>query len=124
MVHPVLFSALIAIVLLLTRVVNGELYNYSCYMINYKVLDPFFSSGQIPCLLENSNRIQLNNTGIFSSVQGSGRVEICNCVSNTSCFWQTVSTGSRTVPFSWKNSIVVCRELGYFDVQSPILQNT
>ena len=37
------------------------------------------------------------------------------CSTDTSCFWQTVSTGSQTVPFSWKNSIVVCRELGYFD---------
>ena len=72
------------------------------------------------------NTIQLNRSGVFSSSEGAGRVEICVCSgdTNSTCYWSTVSTGSTTVPMSWKNSIVVCRELGYLDVQSPILQNT
>ena len=92
-------------------------------------------TGQTPCSTHNT--IQLNNGGVFSSVTGVGRVidiwyniygrvEICACNSvnnNSSCFWQTVSTGSLTEPISWKNSIVICRQLGYSDVQSPILQD-
>ena len=83
-------------------------------------------SGRTPCNVTLQNSIQLNTTGVFAiSSVGSGRVEICYCTpSTTDCYWQTVSTGSNNDPFSWKNSIVVCRELGYFDVQSPILQNT
>ena len=70
--------------------------------------------------------LRLNSEGGFTT--GAGRVEICACyivsVNSTSCTWNTVSTGSDSVPMGWKNSIVVCRQLGYTDVQSPILQNT
>ena len=69
--------------------------------------------------------IQLNIAGFFSS--GAGRVEICRCSNNednSTCFWATVSTSSATQPWSWKNAIVVCRELGYNNVMNPILQNT
>ena len=82
--------------------------------------------GQSPCESSQLNSLRLNNNGVFSSITSAGRVEICVCIdiSNTICRWQTVSTGSTTEPISWKNSIVVCRDLGYQDVQSPILQST
>ena len=76
------------------------------------------------CLTDGA--LRLNNEGGFTS--GSCRVEICICdsvsVNSTNCSWNTVSTGSDSVPMGWKNSLVVCRQLGYADVQSPILQNT
>ena len=96
---------------------------YAGHTLEKNYCDMLYPSGQIPCSPEDANSIQLDSTGIFSSVQGSGRVEICVCSTDTSCFWQTVSTGSQTVPFSWKNFIVACRELGFYDVESPILQN-
>ena len=84
----------------------------------------FAISGRTPCSALLKDTVQLNSTGVFASGQGSGRVEICQCETDSSCYWETVSTGSLSTPFSWKNSIVVCRELEYFDVLSPILQNT
>ena len=83
----------------------------------------FSCTGQTSCSVQDA--LQLNNDGVFIAGTGSGRVEICVCTANNSqCFWQTVSTGSLIEPISWKNSIVICRQLGYNHVQSPILQNT
>ena len=79
-------------------------------------------TGQIMCSSEDE--IQLNAAGLFSP--GAGCVEICQCSSSSgdsSCFWATINTGS-TQPLGWKNAIVVCRDLGYDDVMSPIFQNT
>ncbi len=98
------------------------IYPYKQYLsvVSYS---SFNYTGNGPCNSTFHNTIQLNNGGVFVTGQSAGRVELCYC-SGLSCSWQTVSAGSLTVPFSWKNSIVVCRELEYFDVQSPILQNT
>ena len=86
----------------------------------------YILSGQTPCTSVLNSTVKLNNQGVFMSSPEAGRVEICVCStsSNSSCFWCTVSTGSPSQPLSWKNSIVVCRELGYLDVQSPIIPNT
>ncbi len=68
---------------------------------------------QVKLLVIIHNAIQLNNGGVFSTVTGSGRVEICVCTNSSLCYWQTISTGSLTEPISWKNSIVICRHLYY-----------
>ena len=83
-------------------------------------------SGQTLCSVEQENTVQLSNDGVFGSLPHSGRVEICVCdpLYNSTCYWNTISAGSNSVPMSWKNCIVVCRQLGYTDAQSPILQNT
>ena len=89
-------------------------------MIRFKFL------GQTPCSTDPfRTAIRLNDGGVFKN--GSGRVEICECADffdGSTCYWNTVTTGSNSVPMGWKNSIVGCRQLGYTDVQSPILQNT
>ena len=52
-----------------------------------------------------------------------GQVHICQCSSQGGeCVWETVTaTGTDREFWSWKNSQVVCRQLGYLGVQNPIL---
>ena len=103
-------------------------HTHSIYHIDYVYMPITYTytithTGQTPCSTQDD--IQLNTTGLFFSV--AGRVEICDCfnaIDSSTCFWATVSTGSATEPWSWKNAIVVCRELGYNNVMNPILQNT
>ncbi len=99
---------------------------FMCYSIVLEFqfsFDNLIITGQRSC----NSAFSLQLVRLDESVEGSGRVEICVCsdpVDNSTCYWNTVSTGSDSVPMGWKNSIVVCRQLGYTDVQSPILQNT
>jgi hypothetical protein len=46
----------------------------------------------------------------------SGRLEMCYCSGNMvgspdDCMWRVVNSGSPTVPWSWKNVQVACRQL-------------
>ena len=48
----------------------------------------------------------------FTSTNNAGRLEICYCPSNGgNCTWTTISAGSFTTSWSWKNVQIACRDL-------------
>ena len=83
-----------------------------------------FITGQSPC--NTVNELQLNRTSSFISTINAGRLEICYCPSNAGdCTWATISAGSLTTPWSWKNVQVACRDLSIgTGLGNPILQST
>ena len=83
-----------------------------------------FITGQSPC--NTINELRLNSTSSFTSTNNAGRLEICYCPSNGSnCTWATISAGNLTIPWSWKNVQVACRDLSInTGLGNPILQST
>ena len=74
----------------------------------------------------NEGTLRLDSTTTFTS-STSGRLEICYCTDTDNCTWSTISTASNTVPWSWKNIQVACRQLArdngdpFTGVGQPIL---
>ena len=83
-----------------------------------------FIIGQSPC--NTVNGLRLYHTSSFTSTNNAGRLEICYCPSNGgNCAWATISAGSLTTPWSWKNVQVACRDLSIgTGLGNPILQST
>ena len=98
----------------------------SCYLIYIIFINCniFIITGQTPCI--TANELQLNSTSSFTSTNNAGRLEICYCPSNGgNCTWATISAGSLTTPWSWKNVQVACRDLSInTGLGNPILQST
>ena len=68
--------------------------------------------------IEDSIRLNIANGYFGSSSSGAGRVEICYCTGGT-CSWSTINTAGSI--WSWPNTLVACRELGYGTSYNPIL---
>ena len=79
----------------------------------------FFSTGQ-SCTNTTINSSRLYSGG---SLTHTGQVQICQCEGDGAgeCSWMRVAAiGSNRQFWSWKNSLVVCRQLGFLGVQNPV----
>ena len=70
------------------------------------------------CAVENLVRLDTAD-GYFTNGSGAGRVEICYCTGNGTCSWSTINAAGST--WSWPNTLVACRELGYSTGRNPII---
>ena len=70
----------------------------------------------------DSNSVRLYSGSSIQRNYGQVQIKQCSSQRNGECVWETVTaTGIDREFWSWKNSQVVCRQLGYLGVQNPIL---
>ena len=76
--------------------------------------------GQELCTEENEIRLSTAGGYFGDGTSGAGRVEICYC--DGTCSWSTINAVGSA--WSWPNTLVACRQLGYSTSYNPIIGTT